>query len=221
MIPIWPYKTGLMTISDYDAGIYRTMGAVPDATDPLNPCYKLTVPGLDPDQVPVFWGQPEPIFTKKVLPFITITRDDITPNNARWMSCQQLEYRAGVSGTDMMANGVSGFAQYERKIQAQPYDFSYTISCWDRYERPTQLILSKLLKRFPPIGKIFVTDSLGLERTYSSYQDSPITPLHEILDPTRRVRGYSLTIRVEGELDLIDPTNIGSVSGIDLTLYRQ
>lgn len=218
---IWPKITGIVGLRDFDRGVIRTMdgtGFVDDDT----PCFSVAVPYPDGSvrNVPVYFAQPETIFRKKHFPFITVNRDNISLAMHRWMNVGQLEYRAGVSGTQMMINGVSGFSNYQAKQQAWPYDFTYTISAFDRYENGVQPILLYLLKHFPPLGKLFVIDSLGLPRTYEAYLEGDIANLQELTDPVNRSRGYALTIRVEGELDLADPYTTSSVSGIDLYLHR-
>lgn len=198
------------------------MGAIAMA-DPEHPCYSLAVPFPDGSvqNISVYFAQPEQIFKRKVYPFITISRE-FEPAMGRWMNVEQLEYKIGVAGTGVKINGVSGFGTMTSKIQAFPYDFTYTISCYHRYENLVQPILAKLLKLWPPLGKLFVIDSLGLLRTYEAYMESPIVNLQEMLDSVSRLRGYALTVRVEGEIDLIDtPITLDTVTGIDLNIYRQ
>lgn len=221
-IPIYDKITGSVAIKDFDRGIFQTMGALPDPTDPTNPCYKLSVVnGATTIKVPVYFGQPESIFVKKVFPFITVTRGDMEPAMHRWMGVGQLEYRAGVPATQVMRNGVSGFAEYQRKVQAWPFDIPYTISIWDRYEgMALHAELLEVLKAFQPVGRLIVYDSLSLRRSYEYYWEGGIVNLQELVDPVTRVRGYAITIRVEGELDLNEPTTMGSVSGVDLSLYQ-
>jgi hypothetical protein len=186
----------------------------------VDPCYKLNIPGASRNPISVYFAKPEQIFKKKVFPFVSIERDDFSPAMQRWMSVGQLEYKVGVSGTQATINGRTGFLMNEIKFQAMPYDFIYTISCFDRYERTVQPILLKLLQQFPPVGKIKVFDSLELERSYECYMEGPVASIHEIVDPTMRVRGYSFTIRVEGQLDLAGPFTTNAVSGVDLRVLR-
>lgn len=233
-IPIWNRKTGLVDVRSFDQGVMDQTGAYKGPTDlsddplPLketranqvDPCYRIDVPGASSSPVSVFFAKPEQIFKKKILPFVSIERDDFTPAMQRWMGVGHLEYRVGVSGTQAVINGVSGFLAHEIKFQATPYDYTYTISCFDRFEGTVQPILLKLLQQFPPVGKIKVFDSLGLDRSYECYMEGPVTSIHEIVDPTMRIRGYSFTIRVEGQLDLAGPFTTNAVSGVDLYLRR-
>jgi len=213
--------TGSVFLRNFDQGVFDTLGATPDASNLADPCYALGVNFADGlRNVPVYFSQPEPIFKKMVFPFIAVHRDDCLLAMHRWMGVGQLEYRAGVPGTQTVINGVSGFAEYQMKPQAFPHDITYTISVWDRYEQPVQTTLLKVLKTLYPVGRLIVYDDLGLKRSYEYYWEGSIASLEEILDPVTRARGYALTIRVEGELDLADPYTTGSVSGVDLNVNR-
>jgi len=216
-IPVWDQITGSVFIRNFDEGIFRSMGAFPDLSNISDPCYALPITFPDGiKQVPVYFAQPESIFKKMIFPFITVNRDDIALAMHRWMGVGQLEYRAGVSGTQKVINGVSGFTAYQMKPQAFPHDITYTISCWDRYESPVQTILLNVLKALYPVGRLIVYDSLKQMRSYEYYWEGSIANLQEIVDPVTRARGYALTMRVEGELDLADPITFGSVSGVFL-----
>lgn len=222
--------TGQVFIRNFDAGVMATLGAEadPNATEVIgtgalaqtvpSPCYKLDVNGK---LVNVYFSQPEPIFKKKIFPFITINRDDMTPNLARWMSVGQLEHRVTNGVQVVLPNGVTGYSEYSYKPQAYPYDIVYTISVWDRYEAPVQEMLRTVLKAIPPVGRFIVYDSLNLERSYEYYTEGGIVNLQEVVDPATRARGYAFTIRVEGELDLVDPTVSSAVTGVDVNIFRK
>ena len=217
-IPIWNSATGEVTIRSFDQGIVNSMGALANA-DSAHPAYSLSVGyGSLTRNVSVYFDQPEQVFQYKVFPFITIHRE-FEPAPHRWMGVGQLEFRAA-TGNPLLINSVSGSDGYTAKIQAYPFDITYTISCFDRYENEVQYLLSTLLRLFPPVGKIYVTDSLGLLRSYEAYLEGGITNLQELIDPVNRARGYALTVRVEGELDLADPYMTTAVTGVDLNLYR-
>lgn len=220
-IPIWDKITGNVFVTNFDQAMFSGLGAVPDVSSPTDPCYKLSVViGSETVKIPVYFSQPEPIFQKKIFPFITIFREDITPAMHRWMGVGQLEYRAGVSGTSIILNsGVSGYTQYQSKPQAYPFDITYTISVWDRYERTALTILQKVLKAYPPVGRLIVYDSLNLRRSYEYYLEGAIANLQEVIDPVTRARGYAITIRVEAELDLEEFYTSDSVSGVSLAIH--
>lgn len=227
-IPIHNTQTGEVWVSDFDLGVVQAIGATPDLSPVTklegaggDRCFKVVIPGSggEGDKVPVYFQDPEAPYRYKVYPCIVIDREDMSPALNRWMSVGQLEFRSPVGGP-ISIGGVSGYTQYMSKPQAMPYDFVYTITAYGKYERATQLMLKKILQSFPPVGKIFVKDSLGLQRSYELYHEGGVSPRHEIIDPAIRFRGYAITLRVEGELDLITPVGYGSVTGVDLNLYR-
>lgn len=223
-IKVWDQTTGDVFLRNFDQGVIETLGAEndPNAFVMVNgqripdPCFKLDVNGTE---VPVYFSQPEPVFKKKVFPFITVNRDDVTPVMSRWHGPGQLEHKVGASGVVVLPNGVSGYGSSSLKFQAYPYDISYTISCWDRYEASVQPILAKVLRALPPIGRIMVKDSLNLSRSYEYYSEGSIANLQEVIDAATRARGYAITIRVEAELDLLDRITTNAVTGIDLSLF--
>lgn len=225
-IPIWPDKTGQVFIRNFDKGIMDSIGAVPDPYRYIvldnkkipDPCYKLTV---GEKEIPVYFSNPEQAFKNKIFPFITVLREDLAPAPSRWMGGAQLEYKYSNPNSGFSVEGVSGYLEKESKYQAYPYDMTYTISCWDRYEGPSQDIIHTVLRALPPVGRLIVYDSLNLMRTYEYYHEGSLVPLVELLDPSARAMGFALTIRVEGELDLQDPFSNTAVTGFDLFLYRQ
>jgi len=225
MIPVWDKKTGDVWIRSFDEGIVKGLGAVPDPSDPNDPCYAVMVPAFfstDPtEKVSVYISQPNMIYRPKKVPSITIARDDFSPALQRWMGVGQLEYRAGVSGTEMvLSNGVSGYAQYVSKPQAMPYDFVYSIVCSHTSDRMVQGLLRLVLKSYPPVGKLFVNDSLGLLRSYEARSEGPIPTTKENIDVVNRFVSYTITVRVDGEIDLSTPSTSSSVSGFDLIMSR-
>lgn len=227
-------KVGSVGVREFDLGVVQTMGCIPDLTDRNAPCYVLPEPGESSlsqscsttasseaaQRVKVFFSQPEQIFRLKIYPFITINRDEMTPSTTRYMGVEQMDYRKGVSGTQATAFGKQGFTEYENKLSAQPYDFVYTISIFDRYEAGAQAILHRVLKLFPPIGRLNVIDSLGVSRSYDAYMEGGVVSLQEAIDPVTRVRGYAITLRVEGEIDLTEPYTTGAVTDFGINLNR-
>lgn len=225
MIPVWNEVTGFVGIGNFDLGVIQTLGEGSnfryDKTDPDLPCFAIDVPGSTTGTVHIIFADPDVVFVKKKFPSIVVQRGDFTKAMERWMGIGQLEYRVGVSGTHTVINGVSGFTDYSMKPQATPYNIPYTITAYDLYERNVQAILLKILKAFPPTGRLFVRDSLNLLRTYEVEVEGAVTASHEIVDASRRVKGYSVDIVVQGEIDMFDFASTSSVSGIDLNLYRQ
>ena len=216
--------TGNMFIDNYDLGVIQSIGHDLnfhyDTSDPDLPCFRVDIPGASQTSIPIYMADPNVVFVKKKFPSIVVTRGDFTPALERWHGVGQLDYRAGVSGTQIMVNDTPGFSVYQTKLQAVPYNIPYTISIFDFLERNVQVMLKKVLKAFYPQGKLFCKDSLGHDRTYDIEVEGGVSQINEIIDASRRVKGYSVEVMVFGELDLLDPTTSDSVSGITLNLER-
>ncbi len=217
-IPIWPNPTGEVFLRNFDQGVIDSLGATPDQSVPEDPAFVLYIPGVsDPtNRVTVYMNNPEQIYKMKRFPLISIQREDPTLALQRWMGVGQLEARFGVSGTGLVIGWVSGFTQYVSKPQATPYDFTYNITCMDRYENQVQPILKQVLKSFPQIGKLYVKDSLGLQRTYEARSEGSLTPLKENIDAVNRIVSYTVTVRVDGEMDLTSAVTTTAVTGFDI-----
>lgn len=174
-----------------------------------------------PTQVPVVFNNPEQIYEFKLYPSYLIRRNEISPALARWHSVKSFEYVAGVSGFEEI-NGVSGYSTLEIKPQAWPYDLSYSVSCYARYEHEAIPMMKRILKTFPSYSKLFITDSLGQQRSYSVFNEGGVQDIGDFVDVADRVKAYNIDIRIEGELDTFDPTIIPStVASVSTTLGKK
>ena len=63
-------------------------------------------------------------------------------------------------------------------------------------------------------------DSIGDVRTYEAFQES-ISPLDEVSEVVDRVIGFAVTLRVEGELDLLDPETKNTVTALPTITTQQ
>lgn len=210
-------KTGEVTIRDFDQGVIETLGAT---VHPDNQYY-VNLPQMHEVQdVPVVFNQPEQILVNHRLPVFAINRLDLEPDNARWHSVEQFEYREGI-GNPEIVDGVTGYASYETKSQAWPFNIPYVISCYGRYEHEAQIMLRKMMRRFRPYCAIFVRDSLNEIRSYTGFVEGAIANISETIDVADRVKAYSITVRVEAEIDLHDPFNLtdtlsGTISNVGI-----
>lgn len=218
--------TGNVFIRNFDQGVIEELGAV-IRTDYLpTPVrqrrgYWIDEIFTDPMAVPVIFNNPEAIYEKKIYPSYLITRTTpYEPSLVRWHSVKQAEYRAGVSGSEEVVSGtpgvsgfdaVSGFGLLELKPQAWPVDIYYSVACYARYEHEAIPMLKRILKTFPPYSKISLIDSLGENRDYTVFAETAPQDIGEFVDVADRLRGYSLDIRVEGELDVQDPVRVPTV----------
>ena len=133
------------------------------------------------------------------LPCILFIRDDFTFAEAReWSTTEQ--YRLPAPGAQPIAVGPClGWTSYETKPKEWPYDLTYTIEVWARYRTVAQVLLQIISARYPPRGSITVVDGLDVERVYHTFQEGT-ADLTEINSLVERIAGFSLSVRVEGEL---------------------
>jgi hypothetical protein len=140
------------------------------------------------------------------------------PALERWHSYGHQDYIAGVEGTDHIVDGETVYDQVEMKPQAWPYDINYTIACYSRYEYEAQTILRHIMRRFRPRLYITVLDSIGENRYYTFFSDGAVNDIGEIVDVAERLKGYSISVKVEGEIDLVDPAVRSTAQQVDYSL---
>lgn len=215
--------TGSVFVRNFDQGVIETLGAV--VREDMIPSLRTRRVGywIDevftaPTAVPVIFNNPEQIFEKKIYPSYLITRSNIEPDLARWHSVKQLEYMAGVSGTEESVSGVSGYGEVEVKPQAWPVNIPYTVSCYARYEHEAVPMMKRLLRVYRPYSRMNLIDSLGEIRHYTVFAESGVQEIGEYIDSADRLKAYAVDIRVEGELDLNDPvirqTVLGTINNV-------
>lgn len=199
-------RTGHVDLLHYDQAVAEGLGAVLDETK--NQYYIpidifIRPPGSDaPKKITkalVVYKQSEPTHTEFDVASIVINRDDISPARDRLVTIAEA-YRVPAEGArQVWVNGFLGWTAYETKEQEEPFDFTYTLECWSRYRTVAQMLLQKVMVKYPLNGKLRVVDSLGVERVYHTFQEgtSDLTQVNTLVD---RLVGFSLTLRVEGEL---------------------
>jgi len=202
--------TGRVWIRHFDDGMVRTIGAIPHP-DPSIREYVLPIKNLPEanDFVPVL-GKKNPEQTTMLdrFPRIVVNRDSWDPAKERLHPGAE-EYRspAGEPVTiqlpaEPLGTTLDGHTKYCSKEQASPFDITYTIEVWHRYENWVQPILFRILEAFKLQSLVRVTDNLGDVRTYNVFMDSGPADLSEVLSLTDRGIGYSVSYRVQGEIDL-------------------
>lgn len=220
-------RIGTIWIRAYDEGIVKKLGGVLGVSGENPNTYYVQFGSQDcigPNtslNVPVVFGNPEPIFANKIYPSYSVKRDGMEPNLARWHSIGQMQEHWGVTGTEEIVNGVTGYREVEIAPQAWPYDLTYTISLYARYEYEAQTLLKRLMRKFPPRSSVTAIDSLNNNRTYECFNDSSLADLSELVDVSERVKSYSITVRVEGEIDLADPLITKSVQTVVLSADKK
>lgn len=216
-------RTGDVFIRNFDQGVIETLGGyigVPDTEELIamlggeKKTYFIDIPEAVPSKVPVVFGNPEAVLQKKIYPSFLVLRDDPVPAMSRWHSIGSQKYRVpSVGAVVEVIGGVSGYSEYETAPQDQPYDLTYQIQVMARYEHQSIPMLKKVLRTYPPYSKINLIDSLGQARSYTVFQES-LNDISELIDVADRMKGWSVTIRVEGELTLNDISTSPSVIGI-------
>lgn len=209
---------GKVFIDDFDLGVVRTLGAFLDDRAPVEePSFILPVKGLKKDEqrqtyleqdvVPVTFGHPEAFMSIWKLPGVFIRREGIEPDLTRYT--QELEaFRIPAPNTKMV-NGVvmnidpEGPAELMQRQRAEAYNFVYVIDMIARYRTDANALLQTILPRYKQHHAILVKDDVGDFNEYTAFLDS-IDDLQNVLGVTMKEVGYSLNIRVVGELDLFD-----------------
>jgi hypothetical protein len=208
---------GSVFIDDFDLGIVRTMGAIVDASSPVNePAFVLLVKGLKPEGqrelepleeivVPVTFGHPESYMSIWKLPGIFIHRDQIEPDLQRYS--QELEgFRLPAPNTkystiETPSGDVTGPNEVYSKIRAEAYNFYYNIDLIARYRTDANMLLRNVLPSFKQHKSVIVQDSKGEFSQYTAFLEG-IDQLDEIIGVTMKHHGYSLTLKIIGELDV-------------------
>lgn len=216
-------RNGLVDVRSFDRGVVETLGAkvyangvlaespdtpVPDAN------YYLIVDGIDPAPgqpgVQITWSYPEDVYEFEKLPMLLVRRDDISPAMQRWHPGAE-KYQTAALGANPVLSGQSVFYDaWESQQQATPFDLTYTIQVMARHRggpgqrNQANLLLAHVLKVYPPYGAVVVRDSLGDFRTYEAFMEGT-SVVDEVAEVAERMIGFAVSLRVEGELDLINP----------------
>lgn len=206
------FRTGHIDLLDYDQAMVEGVGAILDnakvsyylnLVDANGDGIYVKPPGSDaPTEVRkavVRFKQAEMAREEMDLPCVLFIRDDFTFAEAReWSPTEQ--YRLPACGAKRVSVGdCLGWDRYETKPKEWPFDLTYTIEVWARYRTVAQVLLQIISARYPPRGSVTVVDGLDNPRTYHTFQEgtADLTEINSLVD---RIVGFSLTVRVEGEL---------------------
>lgn len=215
-------RTGEVFIDNFDRGVVTTLGAIPnsDSTMYVIKGIKDVSPPPDFEGVPVYFAFPDETVDTKILPSIVVRRDSITPAMSRW-HLGMFEYTTPAHNAHpvTITNPITGqpiatgYDRYERKDQAVPFDFLYTIECRARFRNNLKVesirLLQYVLKIYQPYCRVGLIDSLGDTRYYDAFMETP-SGVDIMPDVAGKEANFNITLRVEGELDLNDPyvTNV-------------
>ncbi len=223
MTLLYTPRSGIVWIRSFDEGVIKSLGGVVRTSGdgknnfyvPITPGSCMT-PGTSLD-LPVIFGNPDPLFEKKTYPAFVVTRGSVTPALERWHSQGAMQEFYGVLGTEVVVDGKTRYNQVEQSPQAWPYDITYTIAVYSKYEYEAQTLLRHMMMKFPPRCHVSIVDSLGDVRTYDAFVDSDISDLSEIVDISDRVKSYSLSLKVEAEIDLVAPIVNNTVQTVEIS----
>lgn len=228
-------RTGDVWLSDFDRGVITSLGAVLNNVGDMYVIHMPNVATPPPsgesvyEGVPVYFAFPDETIDPKILPSFVVRRDDITPAMSRWHPGNQ-QYRIPAPGSHTVTvnnpiTGVqiaTGSDSYESKGQAVPFDILYTIQIRARYRNNLKVeamqMLKHTLKRFQPYSTLYLKDSEDDLRSYTVFMESP-DALDTKPDVAGRETNFNVSIRVEGELDLNDPTIKKALTSLPIANY--
>lgn len=196
-------RTGQVFLRNFDAGVVETLGAeirVREINKEKKQSYYLDIEGVGVD-IPVIMASPEVVFEQQYLPSIIIRREEPSFAANRWPSIGSA-YRMP-TGPVVVVNGVSGQKGKEAQPFAYPYDITYAIEGIARLRNQAVRMLDKIMRVYKPYGKVKLKDSLGEMRSYEAFVEG-VSNLDEVVDAAERMSGFALSLRVVGELDLVD-----------------
>lgn len=216
-------RTGSVDFYDWDEAMAVGLGALEDVQKnqwylPLEGIF-VKIDGRETpiDRALVVTKRPEPTAITAALPMIAMIRDGTNQADDRLQS-PTVSYRLPCEGAKPISvGGCIGWTSYEQKDFEKPYDFFYTIECWARFRTVAQILLQMVMKRFPQRGRVTVVDGINNPRVYATYQQG-VQDLTDVSSLVERIPGFSLSVRVEGEMTLEkEPVCIPAFTGTQTT----
>lgn len=221
-------RNGEVFVRNFDQGMVETMGGVLRFQDKVGVSYFLDIEGVEPHPelpgIQISFGQPEDVHQRTKMPWVLITRDDISTAIQRWHPGMD-KYRAPARGAlPEYLEGNMGFDAYETQLQAEPVDISYTVTVSATRRsgyagNALEKMWNYMRKTWKPYGLVIVKDSIGDLRTYNAFRESEYDAT-EVLGVSDRVASMGFAIRIEAELDIEDPVVSKSVRRRLTTRFR-
>lgn len=214
-------RSGTVTLRSFDEGVVETLGAEILDT-PEGPNYfivpskhKFLKDNMSPPPgspgIPVTFASPEDVFEKWKIPVLVVRREDFTPAMERWQSMGSRQYRAPAEdATPIQVGNRRGFDKMEESQQAFPFDFNYSLIIQARHRgapgirNQANVLLHHVLRVYPTYCAVRVRDSNGDYRGYDAFSEGASSQ-DDLFDVADRTISFSVSLRVEGELDLHDP----------------
>lgn len=204
---------GDVDLRSFDQGIIETLGA-----RVVGDRYYINIEGVEPPSgdpgIPVHFMFPEDLYANFRFPAFVVSRDDISVAFGRLHPFSQ-QYRAPAkTSLYVAAQTATGTRvapdRMEMRQQATPYDLTYTLNIYNTLRggggrRSANKMLEHVLRLWPEYGQVWVPDSTGEYRSYEAFNEG-IVNLDDNLGISERLIQFAVTIRVEAEYDLADPT---------------
>lgn len=231
-------RTGTVVIDDFDRGVQETLGAKIGGFTPSNRTsdrrgYFWSLPTVKPPPgmpgIPVIFVVGEDNYERFKIPFVKVALTGLNPAMGRYHP-GSVAYRVPAAGAaPVVVSGARGFDRYEEGTQADPYDLTYTITVIaKRRGQPdarskvpvveggsSNALLTAVLRVYAPYCGVNVLDSLSDVRTYTAFQEG-VSPVDEVTEVGDRQVGFSISLRIEGELDMNDPRNVTAARRLTL-----
>lgn len=212
-------RTGDVVLADYIVGLIVSLGGrIGTLTkNPNDKYYFVQVSGIDLSNlgvpgVPVNQSYPEDVFNEYQVPVMFFRFDGFDAALERQHSGHIAYVTDDPASPEIPDSGGRRERMLVRGQDAQ-YDLNFTLVVEARNRIYAGLLLRHALSIFQPHSSVWVKDSIGDIREYYCGCSSG-APEDEIFDIADRTMGFSLPLRVMGELSTIPEFSVPRVVGL-------
>lgn len=209
-------EVGEVELRNFDLGLITSLGGTL-----VGKQYVLNYTGLE-ENIPIIFENPEQSFGEQIIPSMIILRDDVSlVQNAR-LQRKDIEYRIPSDTAQVVTHedDTTGYSEYTVKPNAWATDITYSIQIYHRYRNLIQVFLRRVLEILLLGEYITVTDSNDVSRLYSAFIEGGPTKLDEFTSVASRVLGFSISLRVEAELDVLPISTESDIISKNLDITR-
>ena len=158
--------------------------------------------------VPVYFAQPEDVYSEWKLPCYVIRRNELQPNFARapwfgWQRAPTTNAKRIYAVNPMDPSDVRpGWTEYVNRRSAYPFDIGYEVNVMARRSAVGLPMLQYALEYcYPPWFSMTCYDNLGERRVYDSGEVA-VSSTSELTEISDRTVAWTISFSVRGELDL-------------------
>lgn len=221
-----------LTPRHFDEGVFRKIASElveVDLSDRRLSYYCVRIAGVDgPDRFggmcPVIYRNPQELVADYMVPCFCVVPSAPEPDSARMMGVMD-GVRVPAAGaqartiTKMDGSTVSGFTAYEDFGISFPFNMTYEVECRAKKRGQDVLMFMHLLRKFPlNRGYVLVQHERDV-RSYTVFLEGT-SDLTEVADVVNRTPGKSVSVRVEGELDIVSSVVSPSVfAGVETRVF--